>query len=122
MKPNEIIKEINRLELPEKLLLVEDIWDSIAHHPLPIPTWQKMELEKRYNKYQEGALELYDWKTVRTIKRKTWEFGKLKGKLYTKGPASISATNNLQKIFDTLNWLFNMANSSIENQGELEIE
>ncbi len=66
MRPNEIVREINRLELSEKLLLVEDIWDSIAqkNHFLPMPTWQKVELEKRYNKYQEGVLELHDWKTV----------------------------------------------------------
>jgi hypothetical protein len=26
--------------------------------------WKNVELEKRYNKYQEGALELHDWETV----------------------------------------------------------
>ncbi len=31
MKPDEIAKEINKLELSEQLLLVEKIWDSIAH-------------------------------------------------------------------------------------------
>jgi putative addiction module component (TIGR02574 family) len=46
MRPNEIVRKINRLELSEKLLLVEDIWDSIAqkNHFLPMPTWQKGEL------------------------------------------------------------------------------
>ena len=47
---------------------------------------------------------------------KIWEFGKLKGKLYTKDPASVSATDDLQKVFDILNWLFRVANSSIENR------
>lgn len=66
MRPNEIVREINRLGLSEKLLLVEDIWDSIAENNnfLPMPIWQKVELEKRYNKYQEGVLELHDWETV----------------------------------------------------------
>ena len=66
MRPNEIVREINKLELSEKLLLVEDIWDSIAqkNNFLSMPTWQKVELEKRYKQYQDGALELYDWKTV----------------------------------------------------------
>ncbi|MBS4023622.1 MAG: addiction module protein [Dethiobacter sp.] len=30
MRPHEIIKAIDKLSLSEKLILVEDIWDSIA--------------------------------------------------------------------------------------------
>ena len=43
MKPKEIKAEIDRLDLSEKLLLVEDIWDSIAanNSELPITEWQK---------------------------------------------------------------------------------
>ncbi len=52
---------------------------------------------------------------------KIWEFGQLKGKLYTKDPASVSATDDLQKVFDILNWLFDVANASIENQEELDV-
>ncbi len=39
MRPDEITK----LELSEKLRLVEDIWDSIAasNSELPMPEWQK---------------------------------------------------------------------------------
>jgi len=66
MKADEIRSEIESLELSEKLLLVEDIWDSIAtgNSELPMPEWQKMELDRRYNEYEEGKLELHDWKTV----------------------------------------------------------
>jgi putative addiction module component (TIGR02574 family) len=66
MKADEIRSEIESLELSEKLLLVEDIWDSIAasNSELPMPEWQKMELDRRYNEYKEGKLELHDWKTV----------------------------------------------------------
>ena len=48
MRPNEIIKEIDNLGLSEKLILVEDIWDSIARNnaELPMPEWQKSELDK----------------------------------------------------------------------------
>jgi hypothetical protein len=52
---------------------------------------------------------------------KIWEFGKLKGKLFTKDPASVSATDDLQKVFNILNWLFNVADSSIENKEELDV-
>ena len=37
---------------------------------------------------------------------KTWEFGKLENNIFTIDPISISATDNLQKIFNTLNWIF----------------
>ena len=43
MKPNEIKAEIDRLDLTEKLLLVENIWDSIAasNSELSMAEWQK---------------------------------------------------------------------------------
>lgn len=66
MRPGEIKNEINRLNLSEKLLLVEDIWDSIAasSSELAMPTWQETELDRRYRDYQQGALELHDWQAV----------------------------------------------------------
>jgi len=41
---------------------------------------------------------------------KAWEFAKLENNVFTKDPNQISATDNLQKVFDTLNWLFDKAN------------
>ena len=66
MGPEEIKAEVNRLELSEKLLLVEDIWDSIAaaNSDIPMPEWQKSELEHRYGEYKAGSLELHDWESV----------------------------------------------------------
>jgi len=43
---------------------------------------------------------------------KFWEFAKLEGTLFIKYPVSISATNNLQQVFDVLNWMFNIAHLS----------
>ncbi len=62
----EIIKEIANLCLSEKLLLVEDIWDSIArsNSELPMPEWQKVELDKRYSDYKNGNLKLHNWEGV----------------------------------------------------------
>lgn len=76
MKENQIIQEIDKLGLSEKLILVEDIWDSIAlnNTELPMPEWQKVELEKRYSAYKSGKLELYDWKEVHSELRKEIEF------------------------------------------------
>ncbi len=58
--------EVSRLGLAEKLLLVEDVWDSIAlsNAELPFPDWQKKELDKRYKEYESGKLNLHAWKSV----------------------------------------------------------
>ena len=66
MRPDEIKNEIERMPLSQKLLLVEDIWDSIAadNSDIPISEWQVMELDKRYKNYSEEKLELHDWQTV----------------------------------------------------------
>ena len=66
MRAEQIKQEINRLELSEKLLLVEDIWDSIAasNSELPMAEWQKNELDRRYTEYKKGKLALHDWKAV----------------------------------------------------------
>jgi len=72
MKPNQLIKEIDKLDLSEKLILVEDIWDSIARNnsELPLPEWQKVELDKRYKEYKSGKLTLHEWKEVHEELRK----------------------------------------------------
>ena len=66
MEPDKIRAEINRLSLPQKLILAQDIWDSIALKggKLPIPEWQKDELDKRYDQYKQGEMELHDWQKV----------------------------------------------------------
>ncbi|UZJ39558.1 addiction module protein [Prosthecochloris sp. SCSIO W1102] len=66
MRAEQIKIEIDRLELSEKLLLVEDLWDSIAasNSELTMSEWQKQELNRRYKEYQQGKLELQDWKSV----------------------------------------------------------
>jgi len=66
MRPDQIKNEIKGLELSEKLILVEDIWDSIAtsNAEIPMPEWQKIELDKRYKEYKEEKLELHNWDSV----------------------------------------------------------
>jgi len=72
MITDQIKNEVERLSLSEKLLIVEDIWDSIAASNLQIPLhdWQKTELDRRYKEYQEGNLQLHSWETVHKDLRK----------------------------------------------------
>lgn len=66
MKPDEIAREIDKLGLSERLILVERIWDDIARNNaiLPLPEWQKLELDKRYSEYKNENLQLHDWEGV----------------------------------------------------------
>jgi putative addiction module component (TIGR02574 family) len=66
MRPEQIWDEVNRLNFTEKLLLVEDVWDSIVaeNSDIPIPMWQKQELDKRYQDFQKGHLELHEWSDI----------------------------------------------------------
>ena len=66
MPLEKIRDEINRLDLTDKLRLLDDIWDSIASSKseLPIPEWQKLELEKRYQEYKSGQQVLHNWEAV----------------------------------------------------------
>ena len=72
MKPEQIKFEVERLDLSEKLTLVEDIWDSIAesNSELPMPLWQKDELNKRYEAYQNGDLMLHSSEDINESIRK----------------------------------------------------
>jgi len=47
---------------------------------------------------------------------KAWEFAKLENNIFTKDPNQISATDNLQKVFDTLNWLFARSNGVLNKK------
>jgi len=74
MRPEEVKEQINGLNLSEKLLLVVDIWDSIAagSPEIPMPAWQKRELDRRYCDYRQGTVELHDWQAVHESVRKKY--------------------------------------------------
>jgi putative addiction module component (TIGR02574 family) len=50
------IPEINKLNTPEKILLVKDIWDSIASNEavMPVPQSHIEELDRRLKRYESA--------------------------------------------------------------------
>lgn len=54
------IPEINRLSIPEKILLVEELWDSIAAKAtaVPVPASHMAELDKRLKRHAAHPGEL----------------------------------------------------------------
>jgi putative addiction module component (TIGR02574 family) len=66
MRPEEIQQEIDKLNISEKLILIEDVWDSIArsNSEIPMPEWQKQELDGRYKIFKSGNYTLRGWHSV----------------------------------------------------------
>ncbi len=66
MQQTQIVQEIKKMELAQRLSLVQEIWDSIAldKAQVPFPDWQKNELKARYEQYKSGMLSLHDWTGV----------------------------------------------------------
>ena len=50
------ISEITKLSTPEKILLVEDLWNDIASDKssVPIPQSHKKELDRRFKNYKSN--------------------------------------------------------------------
>lgn len=66
MRTEELKSAIGKLEVAEKLVLIEEIWDDIAksNEELPLPEWQKRELSRRLSAYDQGETETKDFHQV----------------------------------------------------------
>ena len=68
------LPEISNLSTPEKILLVEDLWDNISADDasIPVPESHKAELDKRYKRFQSapGTLLSLDALRAKVDKRK----------------------------------------------------
>jgi len=62
------ISEIKKLSTPEKILLVEDLWDSIASDEsvVPVPQSHIEELDIRLKKYEAAPGNLLSLEELRT--------------------------------------------------------
>ena len=74
LKYKKLSFQISKLSTPEKILLVEDLWDSISadESSIPVPESHKAELDKRLKRYQStpGTLRSLDDLKTRIEKRK----------------------------------------------------
>jgi putative addiction module component (TIGR02574 family) len=61
-------QHLEELPLAERIQLVEDLWDSIARtqgKDLPVPEWQKAELERRRQEYMRNPDSARPWSEVK---------------------------------------------------------
>jgi putative addiction module component (TIGR02574 family) len=59
--------ELFELSVPQRLQLVEDLWDSIAATPasVPVPEWQKEELDRREAEHLRNPSAVLSWEEVK---------------------------------------------------------
>jgi len=73
--------------------------------------WKKgwaQALAEMYAASVQGAKVCYGAVTTGVL----WQFGKLEnGKIFTRDPVKLSAIDNLQRVLDTLNWLFGVVDN-----------
>ena len=63
-----IVAETLKYDVAERILIVEDIWDSIAEVPqsIPITESEKNELERRLEAYHKNNHQGRPWDVVKT--------------------------------------------------------
>ena len=61
------IPEITKLSTPEKILLIEDLWDSIAsdESAVPVPQSHMEELDRRLKRYESASGTLLSLEELR---------------------------------------------------------
>jgi len=61
------LQELETLSVPERVQLVEDLWDSIARSnvEIPVPQWQKDELDRRKQNYLRNSGSGRTWDEVK---------------------------------------------------------
>jgi putative addiction module component (TIGR02574 family) len=74
------IHEITKLSTPENILLVEDLWDSIAsdESAVAVPQSHTEELDRRLNRYGSSPGTLLSLEELRTRVEKRSQVDKIK--------------------------------------------
>lgn len=62
------LADVLELSVPERIQLVEDIWDTIATvpQPLPLTELQREELDRRLEEYQKHPEDGSPWEEVKS--------------------------------------------------------
>ena len=59
------IKDISKFSTAEKIVLAEQLWDSISKKDISITEEIKKELDYRLNLVEEGKTEIYSWEEIK---------------------------------------------------------
>jgi len=66
-KKTAVLSSILKMNIPERILLVEDIWDSIASQPesILLSDAQKKELDRRLSRLQKNPRDVISWEQAK---------------------------------------------------------
>lgn len=59
------LNDIIKLSVPERLALLQKIWESIDEEDIKITPAQKKELDRRLKKMEAGESKFYSWTEIR---------------------------------------------------------
>lgn len=59
------LKDIDKYSNAEKIILAEELWDSVAKNDLELSDEVKRELDIRLKNLEEGKTQLYSWEEVK---------------------------------------------------------
>lgn len=59
------IKNLNKISTAEKIVLAQQLWDSISKKEIEISSEIESELDFRLQKVEEGKTEYYTWDEVK---------------------------------------------------------
>ncbi len=59
------IKDLDKITTAEKIVLVEQLWDSVSKKDIDLSSELKSELDFRLRKVEEGRAEYFTWQDVK---------------------------------------------------------
>jgi putative addiction module component (TIGR02574 family) len=64
------IKDLDKYTNAEKILLAEELWESVSKEKLALSDSMKQELDRRISLIEEDKTEFYTWEDVKNYIRK----------------------------------------------------
>ena len=64
------IKDLDKYTNAEKILLAEELWESVSKEKLELPHAVKQELDRRISLVEEDKTDFYTWEDVKNTLKK----------------------------------------------------
>ena len=64
------IKDLDKYTNAEKILLAEELWESVSKEKLELSDAVKLELDRRISLVEEDKTEFYTWEDVKNTLKK----------------------------------------------------
>ena len=65
------IKDLDKYTNAEKILLAEELWESVSKEKLELSDAMKLELDRRISLVEEDKTEFYTWEDVKNTLKKS---------------------------------------------------